>query len=70
MNELDETSSPIPSEIMEKTIPALRVETSPNRTPNASPANPPTRGMIGMDTPSLLWMTAFIAWIATKPPSP
>ena len=70
MNELDETSSPMPSEIMEKTIPARRVETSPNRTPNASPASPPTSGMIGTGTPSLSWMTAFIAWIATKPPRP
>ena len=70
MYELDETSSPMPSEIIEKTSPARRVEMSPNSTPNTSPANPPTRGMTGMDTPSLLWMTAFIAWMATKPPSP
>ena len=53
MNELEETSSPSPSEIMEKTSPARLVETKPNRMPKASPAAPPIRGMTTTGTPSL-----------------
>ena len=61
MNELEDTSSPRPSDIMEKTIPALFVDTRPNRNPKPSPANPPTRGMTIAGTPSLAFMMAFIA---------
>jgi hypothetical protein len=70
MKELEEASSPSPSEIIAKLSPPFLVETRPNRKPNASPARPPTSGIAGTGTGSREWIAAFMAWIATKPPRP
>ena len=70
MSALDATSSPRPSEIIEKTVPARRVETEPKMTAKNRPASPPTSGMTGSGMAYLLRTIAFIAWMATNPPSP
>jgi len=58
-------SSPIPSEIMAKTVPARLVEKLPKSAAKASPPSAPTMGSRATGT----WRR-FKRWMATKPPSP
>ena len=70
MKELEETSSPMPSVIMEKTRPPRRDTSGPNRKPKARPPNPPTGTNAGSGKPKPASTAALSAWIATNPPRP
>ena len=61
MSALEATSSPSPSEIIENTVPARRVETEPNTMPKNKPAAPPINGITGKGIAYLLRMIVFIA---------
>ncbi len=59
------TSSPMPSVIIAKAVPARRVEIKPNSTPHSAPPIPPTNGSNTSGTPIRLNTCA-----ATSAPSP
>ena len=67
---LEPTSSPSPSEIIAKAVPALRVDTAPKITPKAKPDRPPTSGTSGSGTGSTSRMMVFMAWTTRNAPSP
>jgi hypothetical protein len=48
------TSSPMPSVIIAKAVPARRVDTKPNSTPHSAPPMPPTNGSSTNGTPMRL----------------
>ncbi len=70
ISDIANTSSPMPSVIIAKGVPAFLVVTKPSSTAKKMPASPPTSGIrltgIGSE-PSPM---RFSAWTATNDPSP
>ena len=64
------TSSPMPSEIIAKAVPARLVETQPKMTAKNRPARPPTSGSSGSGIGSLPAPMTFSACAVMKPPRP
>ena len=70
MSDIACTISPMPSEIIAKATPALRVVTQPMSAPKSAAASPPTSGSRVTGRASLPWPIRFSAWIAKYAPSP
>ena len=70
MTEQAAMSSPIPSEIIAKTVPAFRVEKEPTMVARPSPKRPPKIGSTGSGIGSSFASTMFIRCMQKKPPTP
>ena len=70
MSDIANTSSPMPSVIMAKGVPAFLVVTKPSTTANPAPARPPASGIRLTGIGRLASPTATKAWMATKAPRP
>jgi hypothetical protein len=70
ISDIANTSSPMPSVIMAKGVPALRVVTKPSSTAKAAPVRPPRSGMrlvgTGID-PSAMRLSACTAMNEASP---
>ena len=67
---IDATSSPMPSVIMAKVVPDLRVVTKPSSAAKKRPASPPTTGISTSGMGSVPCPARFMAWMAMNEPSP
>ena len=70
INDEAATNSPMPSEIIANTVPALCVEKLPTKTAAISPISPPTSGIRVMEKYTVSNSIMISAWTAINPPRP